>query len=73
MAEKKNTRRKGRCKHEFIAIPITGRNAMTGEEVLFGFRIECRKCGKIGDENCEIVEIAPSPWRQVIPEPIKLK
>jgi len=68
-------KKRGRCKHEFVAIPIAGQNALTGKEVIFGFRIECRKCRKIGDrdDKDKIVEIAASPWKQAIPEPIKLK
>ena len=69
------SRKKEKCKHEYIAIPIAGRNALTGKEVIFGFTIECRKCGKIGDrgDKDKIIEIAPSPWKQAIPETIKLK
>ena len=66
-------KKRGRCKHEFIAVPITGLNAATGKEDLLGFKIVCSKCGKTGDDPSKVVEITSSWWEQVIPKPIKLK
>ena len=66
-------KKRGRCKHEFIAVPITGINAKTDKEDLLGFKIVCSKCRKTGDDPSKVVEITSSWWEQVIPKPIKLK
>jgi len=61
-----------KCRHRFVAYPLTGKNAWTGKETLFGFSVKCEKCHKLGSEQVEIVAIKPSWYREVIPEEITL-
>jgi hypothetical protein len=57
-----------RHKHRFIAIPITGQNAWTGKEALFGWRLECEICYKQAKPGDTIEEIKSSWWKEIVPE-----
>ena len=50
-----------------MAIPITGKRAWTGEEVLFGWRVECSICGKPVKAGDRVVEIMPSWLKKIVP------
>lgn len=57
-----------RHKHRFVAIPITGQNAGTGKEKMFGWRVECEVCYKPAELGDIVEEIKASHWREVKPE-----
>lgn len=61
-----------RHKHRFVAIPITGQNAWNGKEALFGYRLECEHCYKKAKAGDIIVEVKPSPWKEIHPKSVPI-
>ena len=53
--------------HRFVATPITGR-ASTGQEVMFGWRVECEHCGRRPQAGDIVEEIKTSWWKEIKPE-----
>jgi hypothetical protein len=61
-----------KCRHRFVAYPLTGINVWTGKETLFGFSVKCEKCHKPAPDGVEVMAVNPSWYREVIPEEITL-
>ena len=55
-------------KHEFIAVPITGRNVWNGKEDLLGYNFTCKHCHRQAKQGDTITKVIKSHWGEVIPK-----
>lgn len=55
-------------KHRFVATPITGKNAATGKETLFNWKVACEICHKQAQSGDTIEEIKASWWKEIMPK-----
>ncbi|KKN23693.1 hypothetical protein LCGC14_0902520 [marine sediment metagenome] len=60
-----------RCKHRFVATPITGQS-MVGKEVLLGERVECEHCYKRAKAGDTVEAIRASWWKEIIPKGLSI-